>query len=38
MGEPEAVMIASIGDAVYKINQMVPGYIDQTKLKYIIGI
>ena len=38
MFEPDASMIASIGDAVYKINQMVPGYIDQTKLKYIIGI
>lgn len=38
MFEADASMIASLGDAVYKINQIVPGYFDETKLKYIIGI
>lgn len=35
--EPDAGMLAGIGDAVYKLNEAVPGYIDDEKMKEMTG-
>lgn len=36
--EPDASQLGAIGDAVYKINEAVPGYIDDNKIKDMFGI
>jgi hypothetical protein len=36
--EPDAAMLTSIGDGVIKINQGIPGYIDEEKIKDLTGI
>ena len=36
--EPDANMLTSIGDGVIKINQSIPGYIDEEKIKDLTGI
>lgn len=35
--EPDAGMLAGIGDAVVKINQAIPGYIDEDRMKEMTG-
>lgn len=35
--EPDAGMLGAIGDAVYKINQAMPGYFDEEKMKDMTG-
>ena len=36
--EPDAAMLTSIGDGIIKINQSIPGYIDEEKIKDLTGI
>ena len=36
--EPDAAMLTNIGDGVIKINQGIPGYIDEEKIKDLTGI
>ena len=36
--EPDAAMLTSIGDGIIKINQGIPGYIDEEKIKDLTGI
>lgn len=36
--EPDSTAIASIGDAVYKINQVIPNYIGKDGIKSLTGI
>ena len=35
--EPDAGMLAGIGDAIYKINEAVPGYIDRERIEDMVG-
>ena len=35
--EPDAGMLGAIGDAVFKINQALPGYFDEEKMKDMTG-
>ena len=36
--EPDASMLSSIGDGIIKINQAIPGAIDEYRLKRMTGI
>ena len=36
--EPDASMLSSIGDGVIKINQAIPGFVDDYKMRKITGI
>ena len=36
--EPDASMLSSIGDGIIKINQAIPGVIDEYRLKRMTGI
>lgn len=36
--EPDAAMLSNIGDGAIKINQAIPGYIDQDALRGLTGI
>lgn len=36
--EPDAAMLSSIGDGAIKLNQAVPNYIDEAKLRNLTGI
>lgn len=36
--EPDAAMLSAIGDGVFKINQAVPDYIDESKMRRMTGI
>jgi hypothetical protein len=36
--EPDFAALASIGDALYKINQIVPGYVDDNMIAQLTGI
>ena len=35
--EPDSAMLSGIGDAILKLNQAVPGYIDEQKLRDMTG-
>lgn len=35
--EPDAAMLAGIGDAVYKLNEAVPGYVDDDRMTEMTG-
>jgi hypothetical protein len=36
--EPDAAMLSLIGDGVIKLNQAIPGYIDEDKMRGLTGI
>ena len=36
--EADTSMLAGIGDAVYKLNEAIPGYIDEDKIRDLTGI
>lgn len=36
--EPDASMLTTIGDGVIKINQAIPGYVDEEKIRDLTGI
>lgn len=36
--EPDAAMLTSLGDGVIKINQAIPGYIDEDKMMDLTGV
>lgn len=38
MFEPDAAAMSGIGDAVLKINQALPGYLDEEKMTDLIGV
>lgn len=36
--EPDAQMLAAIGDGVYKLNQAISGFVDEAKMRRLTGI
>ena len=36
--EPDASQLGTLGDAIYKINQAMPGYLDEDKIHEIMGM
>ena len=36
--EPDAAMLSSIGDGVYKLNEAIPGFVDESKMRRLTGI
>ena len=36
--EPDAAMLSSIGDGVYKLNEAIPGFVDEAKMRRLTGI
>lgn len=36
--EPDASQLGTLGDAIYKINQAMPGYLDEGKMHEILGM
>ena len=36
--EPDAAMLASIGDGVFKLNEAIPNFIDESRMRRLTGI
>lgn len=36
--EPDAAMLASIGDGVFKLNEAIPNFVDESKMRRLTGI